>query len=243
MSKFYFCMIRNIEWKIIGLIFRKMELSTGLVVKIAWVIVSLLSFIYLFIISQQLGDLYYPIFVSPIPKNLFSCALLFFIISVASSILIYYRFFLSDDPISILINISSSFLFCFCTLSFIICYGTKLYFDKSDAQVYQNAIVSCQVDSFICDQFKQTIGDISMSKSELKKLVTEYVNERTIKASSNSLLIMTFWIIMHSIYLNYLLNDHEEEKVEVYDKPQTNEGINLDDISKMNDVEKEEFSS
>lgn len=107
-----------------------------------------------------------------------------------------------------------------------------MFFDKADIQIYQNSIYSCNVDSIICDQFKQILGDISMTKQELKKLATDFVYERTLKASSSSLIIMTLWIITHSIYLNYLFNEKEEENVEEskkYDKNQIDDKNQLDE--------------
>lgn len=214
-------------------------ISNDMVVKLIWVFVSLLSFIFLLTISQQLQDLYFPAFVSSTPGNLFSCGVFFFIFSVGCSILSYFNFFLNNGPISILLNVSSAAIFCFCTLAFVSSFGTKIFYDRSSSLAYQNSIVSCTVDSIICDQFKQTIGDISMQNNELKLLVVKYIQERTINASIKSLIIMTVWIIIHSIYLNYLFNDDEKK----YNKAETDVDENLDDISKMSDVEKEGFDS
>lgn len=214
-----------------------------IVVKIAWALISFLSFVYLSLISQQLLDPYYPAFASSAPGNFFACGLFFFIVSVCCSILSYFHFFLSTGPLSILTNIASASLFCFFTLSFAVCFGTKVFFNKTDIQVYQNSIVLCNTDQVLCDQFKQTIGDITMPKKELQNLATKYVQKRTVLAARKSLLITVSWIIIHSIFLNYLFHKNDDSIVQ-YNKAKEDENVHIsDDFSNMNDVEKEQYNS
>ncbi|OHT13885.1 hypothetical protein TRFO_15917 [Tritrichomonas foetus] len=189
-----------------------------------YLVISLVTFILTFSLSQQLLDPFYPTFVSSKPGYIISFSNICLLVSTILTVLSHYKMVIWKSQINALLIVGSTFCFCFSSTTFSMVYGSSTIYETESKNIYHNSILFCKTDQILCDQFKQTIGDIGMKNNELQHLADQYTKSRTINASKNLMIYSMVWLIFQilSIYIvfgddtrNVLEGTQKEDEIEI----------------------------
>lgn len=162
--------------------------------------------------STLLLDAFYPLFVSMVPGMLLGTIALLLIIDIAVIVMTQFRMFFKPGPIPAVVVTGVTFVLYTSTLAFVVSYGSTVLNNNFIERVYTRTIDTCQYDDIICDQFKQTIGDIEMSKEELRDKVRIYVNDRSLNIGTSILMSVTAWLISHCVMMYYVFEGNKQRQ-------------------------------
>lgn len=160
--------------------------------------------------STLLLDPFYPLFISMVPGLLLGTIALLLIIDIALIVMIHFRMFMKPGPIPAVLVTGVTFVLYAATLAFVVSYGSTVLNKTFIDRVYTKTIDTCHYDEIVCDQFKQTIGDIDMSKEELKEKVVNYVTERSLNIGSSILTCVTAWLISQCVMMYYIFDGNKQ---------------------------------